>query len=210
MHHRSHGSCHEQGGFWAGSRRGGWGFDFGPSGPNFWGGRFGGGGGGPFKGGRMFGQGDLRYVILQLLAEKPRHGYDIIKELEERFGGAYSPSPGTVYPTLAMLEDQGFAVARSEEGKKVYEITDEGRRYLAENRTVVDDLFERITSIGSSLFGEPMMEVHRAMRDLAAAVYAHAGQSTDGDKLRRIREALDKAARDVRSIWSNDESTTEV
>ena len=206
---RHHGRCHDEGSFWAGSRRGGFGFDFGPGGPNFWGGRW--GGGGPFRGaGRVFGQGDLRYVILQLLAEKPRHGYDIIKELEERFSGAYSPSPGTVYPTLAMLEDQGFAVARNEEGKKVYEITDEGRRYLAENRTVVDDLFERIASVGASLFGEPMMEVHRAMRDVAAAVYAHAGQSAEPDKLRRIREALDKAAREVRTIWSGDDDSTEV
>src|ERR1700749_2582061 len=77
---------------------------------------------------RFFEQGDLKYVILRLLEEKPRHGYDIIKELEGRFGGSYAPSPGTVYPTLTMLEDLGYArVVPEEGGKKIYEITDEGR-----------------------------------------------------------------------------------
>src|SRR6476469_1241417 len=91
---------------------------------------------------RFFEQGDLKYVILRLLEEKPRHGYDIIKELESRFGGSYAPSPGTVYPTLTMLEDLGFArVVREEVGKKVYEITDEGRAHLAEHSTTVDDIF---------------------------------------------------------------------
>src|SRR5918911_1521235 len=79
--------------------------------------------GGPFGGGRMFEQGDLKYVILRLLEEKPRHGYEVIKELEERFRGLYSPSPGTVYPTLTMLEEMGYARGTQEEGgKKIYEI----------------------------------------------------------------------------------------
>src|SRR5690349_7153948 len=94
----------------------------------------------PRYGGRMFEQGDLKLVILRLLEEKPRHGYEIIKELEGRFGGAYAPSPGTVYPTLTLLEDMGYAraVPEGEGGKKVYEITDEGRKYLAEHSTTVD------------------------------------------------------------------------
>src|ERR1700749_714038 len=76
----------------------------------------------------FFEQGDLKYVTLRLLEDKPRHGYDIIKELEGRFGGSYAPSPGTVYPTLTMLEDLGYArVVPEEGGKKIYEITDEGR-----------------------------------------------------------------------------------
>ena len=93
----------------------------------FWAGR-GKSRGGPFGGARMFDQGHLKFVILRLLAEKPRHGYEIIKEIEDRFGGMYSPSPGTVYPTLTMLEDLGYARARPEEsGKEIYEITEEGR-----------------------------------------------------------------------------------
>src|SRR5579862_832198 len=124
--------------------RGGWGD------ANWWGaGWWGDGGGGRhrgrWRGGRMFEQGDLKYVILRLLEEKPRHGYEIIKELESRFGGSYAPSPGTVYPTLTMLEDLGFArVVPEEGGKKIYEITDEGRKYLAEHSTTVDDIFARI------------------------------------------------------------------
>src|SRR6266481_6377111 len=116
---------------WAfGMRPENFGFDAG----TFWGGR-GKSRGGPFGGGRMFEQGDLKFVILRLLDEKPRHGYEIIKELEERSGGRYTPSPGTVYPTLTMLEDMGFASATVEEGgKKVYSITDAGRQHLSENK----------------------------------------------------------------------------
>src|SRR5579884_3299071 len=97
------------------------------------------------RAGRLFEQGDLKYVILRLLEEKPRHGYEIIKELESRFGGSYAPSPGTVYPTLTMLEDLGYArVVPEEGGKKIYEITDEGRKHLAEHSTTVNDIFDRI------------------------------------------------------------------
>ena len=199
-HHGWDESC----GRWAGRRHGWGGFGFGPPAGGFWGAW----GGGPLRGGRMFGQGDLRYIILQLLAEKPRHGYDIIKELEDRFGGAYSPSPGTVYPTLAMLEDQGYAVARSEEGKKVYEITEEGRRFLAENRTTVDDIFARIGGIAAALFSDAMVELHRAARDLAGIVYRHAAEGVDPDKVKRVREVLERAARDIEAIWSEPKPPT--
>ena len=100
----------------------------------------------------MFDQGDLKFVILRLLEEKPRHGYEIIKEIEERFGGMYSPSPGTIYPTLTMLEDLGYARALPEEsGKKIYEITDEGRAYLAENQPLIDDIFSKIADFAQSI-----------------------------------------------------------
>jgi DNA-binding PadR family transcriptional regulator len=148
----------------------------------------------------MFDQGDLKYVILQLLEEKPRHGYEIIKAIEERFGGAYSPSPGTVYPTLTMLEDLGYARVTPEEGgKKVYSITDEGRQYLAENRPAVDDIFQRITEFAQNIFGEPMMRVHRAFKDVGAAVYVREGQRTP-EQLQRIAEILDRAANEIRGV----------
>jgi DNA-binding PadR family transcriptional regulator len=123
------------------------------------------------RGGRMFDQGDLKLVILQLLEEKPRHGYDIIKALEEKSGGGYSPSPGTVYPTLSLLEEMDYAKATLEEsGKKVYSITDEGRKYLAENRATVDDVLERLVQFGESLFGgRPMISAHEAMGHLGRA-----------------------------------------
>ena len=72
-------------------------------------------------------RGDLKYVILSLLAEEPMHGYEIIRRLEAESGGLYSPSPGSVYPTLQMLEDQGYVISEQQEGKRVYRITAEGR-----------------------------------------------------------------------------------
>lgn len=151
-------------------------------------------------GGRVFDQGDLKYVILSLLNEKPRHGYEVIKAIEERFGGMYSPSPGTVYPTLTMLEDMGYATARQEEsGKKVYEITDSGRSYLAENRSAVDDIFGRITEFAQSIFGEPMMQVHRAMKDVGRAVYVH-GNSRSAEQINKIASILEKAAQEIQSV----------
>jgi DNA-binding PadR family transcriptional regulator len=156
-----------------------------------------------FRGGRMFDQGDLKYVILQLLAEKPRHGYEIIKELEDRSGGAYSPSPGTVYPTLTMLEEMGYATATQEEGggKRIYEITQAGRDYLGENRSTVDDIFERIADIGASFFGGGMMEVNHAFKDLGRATYTTAPRyARDTERLEKIREVLRRAAREIEEI----------
>ena len=181
-------------------RRGGpW--DFEPFGWGaFWGGGPGRGGrGGPFRGARVFEQGDLKYVILKLLDEKPRHGYEVIKELEERFGGAYSPSPGTVYPTLAMLEDLGYAKATPEEGgKKIYEITPEGRAYLAEHRGTVDDIFERIADFGAGLFNEATRDVHRAFKHVAQATFRNTlSPERDRERLRRIQEILERAAREI-------------
>ena len=101
---------------------------------------FGGGfgpGGGPFgpgrEGGRFFGRGDMKYALLWLLQERPMHGYEMIKALEERSSGFYSPSPGSIYPTLQMLEEGGFVAGSEVEGKKVYTITDAGRTLLSDN-----------------------------------------------------------------------------
>jgi DNA-binding PadR family transcriptional regulator len=161
------------------------------------------GGAGPKGGwrraGRFFEQGELKYVILQLLDEKPRHGYEIIKELEERAAGAYAPSAGTVYPTLQLLEDLGYAsVATEESGKKVYSITEEGRKHLADRRGHVDDIFERLAQFGSTILSDAMGDVHRAFKDVARATYA-SGARHYGDKevVAKVAEILKKAARDV-------------
>ena len=184
-----------------GERRARWGFE--GFGAEFWGaGRGGPGRGWRGRAGRIFEQGDLKYVILRLLDEKPRHGYEIIKELEERFSGAYSPSPGTVYPTLTMLEDLGYARANPEEGgRKIYEITDEGRKHLAEHSTTVDDIFERIRSFVSGFLDEPMMEVTQSFKRLGRATYGLAS-SRVGDKelLAKIREVLDRAAAEIEAL----------
>lgn len=149
----------------------------------------------------MFDQGHLKYVILQLLDEKPRHGYEIIKEIEDRFGGAYAPSPGTVYPTLTLLEDLGYARAKPEEGgKKIYEITDEGRAHLAENKPLIDDIFSRIEEFAQSIFGEPMMEVNRGLKNVAAAIYGSKRQGRSSDQIRKIKEILDRAASEIEGV----------
>jgi DNA-binding PadR family transcriptional regulator len=201
---------HHCGGGWQsgprGPRGGGgpWGFGWGPGGP---GGP--GGSGGPFQGGRgpgrgrMFGHGDLKFVILSLLAEKPRHGYEIIRELEDRFGGAYSPSPGTVYPTLSLLEDLGYARATSEEGssRKVYEITGEGRAYLQENQSVVDGIFGRVDEFGSFMFGPAMSVLGRAFAELGRAGFRSAMRHQGDEQwVQRAREILERAARDLEGL----------
>jgi DNA-binding PadR family transcriptional regulator len=198
---------HHCGGGWQfgprGPRGGGgpWGFGWGPGGPGGPGGPFQ-GGGGPGRG-RMFGHGDLKFVILSLMAEKPRHGYEIIREMEDRFGGAYSPSPGTVYPTLSLLEDLGYARATSEEGssRKVYEITDEGRAYLQENQSVVDGIFGRVDEFGSFMFGPAMSVLGRAFAELGRAGFRSAMRHQGDEQwVQRAREILERAARDLAGL----------
>lgn len=164
---------------------------------------FGHGGGkrrGPFGGGRMFDQGDLKLVILRLLDEKPRHGYEIIKELEERSGGRYTPSAGAVYPTLTMLEDLGFAVTTPEEGgKKVYAITDAGKAHLAENRPLVDELHDRISQIGDAVFGDGVRPAREAMIGLAREFGAAMMQGRRSpEQVAAIAEILNRATEDIR------------
>ena len=134
--------CNPRFGKWAGGR--GW---RGHSGRGGWGGRHG-GDGDMMRAGRMLAQGDLRLIALALIAEQPRHGYEIIKVLEEKTAGWYSPSPGIVYPTLTYLEDAGYVTAAAEGAKKLYTITDEGRAYLDANRDFVDAVLERLAAIG--------------------------------------------------------------
>lgn len=135
------GDCGHEG-RWAGGRR--WRRPFGGG----FGGRHGMGGGDIMRAGRMLAQGDLRLIALALIAEQPRYGYEIIKLLEEKTAGWYSPSPGIVYPTLTYLEEAGHVTATAEGAKKLYAITDEGKTYLEENRSFVDAVLERMSAIG--------------------------------------------------------------
>src|SRR5262249_32486087 len=112
------------------------------------GGRHGMGGGDMVRAGRMLATGDLRLIALALIAEQPRHGYEIIKVLEEKTEGWYSPSPGIVYPTLTYLEEAGYVTAQAEGAKKLYTITAEGRAHLDENRDMVDAVLERLAAVG--------------------------------------------------------------
>src|SRR5258705_2663385 len=99
-----------------------------------WGGRHGRGGGEMMRAGRMRAQGDLRLLALALIGEQPRHGYEIIKVLEDKTAGWYAPSPGIVYPTLTYLEEAGYVTAQADGAKRLYTITAEGRTYLESNR----------------------------------------------------------------------------
>jgi DNA-binding PadR family transcriptional regulator len=134
--------CGSPEGFWASGRR--WRRHFGGG----FGGRHGMGGGDMMRAGRMLAQGDLRLIALALIAEQPRHGYEIIKLLEDKTAGWYSPSPGIVYPTLTYLEEAGYVTAQAEGAKKLYAITEEGRAHLEENRAFVDAVLERMSAIG--------------------------------------------------------------
>lgn len=158
--------------------------------------------GGHWRGGRMFEQGGLKFVILRLLDEKPRHGYEIIKELEERSRGRYTPSPGTVYPTLTMLEEMGFASSAVEEGgKKVYSITDAGRQHLLENKSAVDDVIDRLAEVGASIFGEQMRAAHEAMGALGRTyVHATLHRSADPEYVAKVVEILRHAAADLETL----------
>jgi len=178
--------------------RWGWGGAFDGFGAEFWGGPR----GRHRRGGRIFEQGDLKYVILKLLEEKPRHGYEVIKELEDRFGGSYSPSPGTVYPTLTMLEDLGYARAATDDnGRKVYSITPEGSAYLAEHSETVDTIFERIARFVEGFLDEPMMDVNHAFRRVGRAAYSYASKHVnEADRLKRVREILDRATAELEAL----------
>jgi DNA-binding PadR family transcriptional regulator len=149
----------------------------------------------------------MKYVILKLLRDKPRHGYEVMKELEEQMHGCYTPSPGTVYPTLQWLEDEGLVVAREVEGKKVYEITDTGRAFLDEHKDIVDDIFERVTETVERTVGGSMAEVNRALGRLVKSVY-RTGWRADNDAARkRVAEILTKAVEEIEDLAKSEAGT---
>src|SRR5690349_12310917 len=122
------------------------------------------GGGG--RRGRVFDHGDLRFLILHLIAEKPRYGYEVIKAIEDQLAGTYSPSPGVVYPTLTMLEELGYAtVSSTEGGKKLYAITPEGQTFLGANRTAVDAVLGRIGEVREAYGQGPAPQILRAIEN---------------------------------------------
>lgn len=155
------------------------------------GGHFGRGGGG----GRVFGPGDLRLVLLGLIEEKPRHGYELIKELEQKFGGGYAPSPGSVYPTLTLLEELEHVRAANSEGtKRLFEITAEGRKYLRENEAAMKSAMARMEMAARVVSGESPPEVlHHAMHTLKAALRFHRG-GWSTKETERVRKILEDAA----------------
>lgn len=144
--------------------------------------------------GRFFEHGDLRFVILALLEAQPRHGYELIKELEERTGGAYRPSPGVIYPTLALLEDEGLIrPAAGEAGRKLFEITDAGKAELDANRAGVDAVLGRMDEVGQAA-GPGRPRVGRAMMNLGMALRNRMSRPVSAEELDRIVSMIDDTA----------------
>jgi DNA-binding PadR family transcriptional regulator len=200
-----HGNCDTYGGKWGAGRhrRGRFG--------GRWGGRHGFGGGmgdEDMMRRRILAQGDVRLLVLAFVAEAPRHGYEIIKLVEEKTADLYSPSPGIIYPTLTFLEEAGYVTASVEGSKKLYTITDAGRAYLEENRDVVNVVLERLTVIGERVnrwrrrFGDDR-ETCRDLPPLVEAALTHlretVGKRLEGDAEAEasLVEILARAAADL-------------
>jgi DNA-binding PadR family transcriptional regulator len=150
---------------------------------------------------RFVARGGIRFAILGLLKDKPRHGYDLIRAMEDLSGGLYSPSPGAIYPTLQALEDQDLVTSTTEEGKKVYAITEAGSAFLDEHKDRADSHRERWKAqwgsgqAGES--GETLSAIHEAFHKVKGSVRDSAG---DPGKLKQIGEVLRDAAAKIAEI----------
>src|ERR1700730_13140390 len=148
------------------------------------------------RSGRFFGPGEVRLALLSLLTESPMHGYELMKQLEERSGGVYRASAGTVYPTLQQLEDEGLIIAELLEGKKVYRLTDEGKRELKESDEAVREIWRRARrwEAWRSAFDPDASEIRGpAERLVKAGFRAVAGGRTSERRLQRGRAMLARA-----------------
>ena len=147
---------------------------------------------------RVFDHGDLRFILLSMIAARPAHGYDLMKALEDRIGGGYSPSPGVIYPTLTMLEEQGFARITAEDGKKLYQATAEGEAFLAANQDAVASIQARIDAIARVRQISPDPRIIRAIQNLKTALRLRlAGEPLPDDRIRAIAASIDAAAAEV-------------
>jgi DNA-binding PadR family transcriptional regulator len=151
---------------------------------------------------RLFDSGELRLVILQLVAEKPSYGYEIIKAIEERLSGGYAPSPGVVYPTLTLLEEEGYAtVSSAEGGKKLYTATAQGVDYLKTNQATVQAIFGRMEQASKAFGRGRSPQIMRAMMNLSFALKMRAGQGNlSPEQTGKIVEAIDAAAKAISEL----------
>ena len=151
---------------------------------------------------RVFDQGDLRFVMLDLIAEKPRHGYEIIKEIEEQLRGSYSPSPGVIYPTLTLLEELGYlAVAETDGSRKLYRITEEGKAYLHSNAPALAAVRARMAEASASRASSHAPQLIRAMENLKMALRLRTSRGTlTNAEIEAIAGALDGAARLIERV----------
>lgn len=147
---------------------------------------------------RMFDAGEIRLVILRLLSGEPSYGYQLIKTMEARLGGGYTPSAGVVYPTLTMLEEEGLITAAETSGKKVYSVTEEGLKYLEANKKRVGQLFERLEETGRGFKRGRAPELMKAFMDLRGAVMSKVWRrGASPEQIKKIAEAIHKAAEEI-------------
>jgi len=151
------------------------------------------------RGGRFFERGDLRFVLLQLIGEKPSHGYELITAIEEKLGGMYSPSPGVIYPTLTLLEELGYVRSETGDGtKKLYTLTPEGRAFMQANQPQLDAILARMAELGETYGGGPAPEILRAMQNLKHALSIRLGRGPlSADQVGAITAALDRVAGEI-------------
>ena len=150
---------------------------------------------------RMFDGGELRLVLLKLIADEPRHGYDLIREIEELTGGGYAPSPGVVYPTLTLLDEMGLIEEqRSEGAKKRFAATDAGRAHLEENREQVDALIARLKELGQRHEAWDETPVRRAFGNLRMVIGAVRMGGHSRETLHEIAALLDEVAQKIERL----------
>ncbi|WP_242125913.1 PadR family transcriptional regulator [Sphingobium sp. Sx8-8] len=192
--HHGHGRSHSRFFGPEGFDRGGWGgrFDGGPPG---------GGRGGPFGGGRggrrrLFGNDALKLILLTLIAESPRHGYDLIREIQALSGEVYGPSPGVVYPTLTLLADMDLIAEQPGEGsRKLFAITEAGTAHLAEHEAGVGEVMDRLRSLAQKAERTDGAPIRRAMHNLSIAVrHRLEKEGADAQTMFDVASLIDEAA----------------
>ena len=151
---------------------------------------------------RVFDSGELRLVLLKLIADQPRHGYDLIRSIEELTGGEYSPSPGIVYPTLTLLDEMGhIREDNGGTGRKTFAITEDGTAHLAENREQVEALFEKLAALGARQARTDRMPIRRAMGNLKTVLLNRLGrEQVSAETLHQITAILDDAAQRIERL----------
>ena len=151
---------------------------------------------------RMFESGELRLVLLKLIADEPRHGYDLIRAIEDLTGGEYAPSPGVIYPTLTLLQDMGLIEEAPGEGpRKAFQVTDEGRAHLEERAEEVEALFERLRDLAPREGNGAGPAIGRAVKNLMTALRHRIGRDgLDDELLHEIAAILDEAAQRIERV----------
>jgi DNA-binding PadR family transcriptional regulator len=150
---------------------------------------------------RMFDGGELRLVLLKLIADKPRHGYDLIRAIEERTGGAYAPSPGIVYPTLTMLSEMGQIEEQSADGaRKLFAVTPEGTAHLAEHEAEVAAMLSRLDALGAMRERTDAVPIRRAMHNLRSVLMSRLGDGLDKDRMHDAVALIDEVAQKIERL----------